>query len=87
MLHAREHETLAFLEIDVGAFEHFVRSFFQEYFQTLQFKGRIALHGRFGSVHSQRGASAAWDDEYPDSVSGSPLFFNDIFELSYSFVR
>jgi len=42
-LHAREHETLAFLEIDVRGFEHIVRTLFQEYLQTLQFKGRIAF--------------------------------------------
>ena len=85
-LHAGEHETLPFLEIDVCAFEHLVRTLFQEYFQTLQLKGRVAFYGRFGYVHSQRGASAARDDKYPDSVSGCPLLFNDVFELSYCFV-
>jgi hypothetical protein len=52
-LHAGEHETLAFLEIDARVHEHGLCPFLQEDPETLQFNGRIAHLGRFGYVHSQ----------------------------------
>jgi hypothetical protein len=85
-LHAREHKTLTFLEINVCAHQHFVRPLFQENLQPLHLKDLIAHLGRFGYVHSQRGASAARYDEYPYTVAGSSLLFNDFLELVYSTV-
>ena len=52
-LHAGEHETLAFLEIDARVHEHGLCPFLQEDPETRQFNGRIAHLGRFGYVHSQ----------------------------------
>jgi hypothetical protein len=85
-LHARKHETLPFLKIDLRAHQHFVRPLFQEHFQALHLKGLIAHLGGFGYVHSQGGASAARDNEYPYTVSGGSLFLNDFLKLIYSTV-
>ena len=85
-MHARKHKTLPFLKIDHRAHQHIAGTLFQKQFQALQLKGRIALQGSFGYVHSQRGASAARDNEYPDTVSSCSLLINSFLELSYCIV-
>ena len=82
-MRTREHKTLSFLEINARARQHFACALFQEQLQALQLKGLIAPQGGFGYVHSQRGASAARDDEYPDTVSGSSLLFDDFLKPAY----
>ena len=86
-MHARQHKTLPFLEIDLRAHQHFMSPLFQEYLQTLHLKDLIANLGGFGYVHSQGRASAARYDEYSYTVSGSSLLFNDFLELIYSSIR
>lgn len=85
--HSREHEALPLMEIDVRVHQHIVCSFLQKNFQTIQLEGRVAPQGRFGYVHSQRGASAAGDHEDSHPVSGSSLFFHYFLELCYCAVR
>ena len=82
-MHAREHEPLILLEIDVRIHEHAICPLFQKNLQTIQIDGRVARLGRFGYVHSQRWASTTRNHEYPYSVSCYPLLFNDFFELVY----
>ncbi len=69
-LHTRKNETLMLLEIDARRHQHRVGPFLEKNLQPLHFKGRIAHLGRFGYVHSQRRASAAWNNEDSHSVSG-----------------
>ncbi len=61
------------LKINARIHEHGVGPFLKENLQTIYFNGCIARLGRFGYVHSQRGASAAGNDEDPHPVSGSAL--------------
>lgn len=86
-LHTSEHKTLLFLKIDARIHKHGTCLFLQKYFQTIQLYGRIARLGCFGYVHSQRGASAAWNDEDTHAVSGSALLCNDFLELAHCTIR
>ena len=86
-LHSRKHEPLRFLEIDIRVRQHGVSPFLQKNLKAFHFEGRISPQGRFGYVHSQRGASAAGDHEDPHPVSGSSLLFHDFLELAYRAIR
>jgi hypothetical protein len=86
-LHAREHETLVLHEIDIGVHQHAVRPFLYKHLQSVHLEGHIAPQGRFGYVHSQRGASAAGDREYPHPVAVSSLLYHNFLELLYCAVR
>jgi hypothetical protein len=83
LLHAREHEALAFGEIDGRVREHLVRAVLQKHLQSALLKGHVARLGGFGYVHSQRGASAAGHEEYPNPVARCTLLGDHFLELCY----
>ncbi len=87
LLHAREHKTLSIQKIYVRVREHVMRSRLQEHPEAVLFDGHIALLGRFGYVHSQRGASAAGDEKYSHTVARGALLLNHFLELLYRTVR
>ena len=87
LLHPREHEALLLHKIDARVRKHQIRPVLQEDPEAVLLERRIALLGGFGYVHSQRGASAAGDEEYSHPVAGGALLLNDFLELLYCAVR
>ena len=87
LLHPREHEALLLHKIDARVRKHHIRPVFQEHPEAILLQGRIALLGGFGYVHSQRGASAAGDEEYSHPVAWAALLVHNLFEFIYCAVR
>src|SRR5512134_2135905 len=79
-LHAGQYESLSIHKIDRGVHEHIARLLFEEHLQTILLKRCVAHLGGFGYVHSQRRASAAGDNEYPDPVAVRSLLRDHILE-------
>lgn len=83
LFHPGQNEALSFGKIDGRVREHLVRPVFQKDLEAVLFEGHVSRLGGFGYVHSQRGASAAGDQEYPDPVSRGSLLGNHFLELAY----
>jgi hypothetical protein len=71
------------MKINVRVHEHILCPLFKKNLQAVHFEGHITPLGRFGYVHSQRRASASWNEKNPDAVSGFPLCLNNFLELAY----
>ncbi len=87
LLHAGEHETLAFQKIYVRVREHIIRPRLQEEPEAADLVGGIAGCCCLGYVHSQGGASAAGNQENPNAVSRRSLLVHNLLELVYRIVR
>jgi hypothetical protein len=74
------------MKINVCVHEHVFRSFLKENLQAIQLEGHVASLGRFGYVHSQRRASAAWNEKYPHSIASLPLGFDYFLEFTYCII-
>ena len=83
LLHTGQYETLSLGEIDDRAVQHLVRPVLQEYLQTVLLESYVARLGDFGYVHSQRGASAAGNKEYPYPVACCTLLGDHFLEFRY----
>ena len=83
LLHAGEHEALMLHKIDDCGSEHLIGPVLQKHPEAVLFEGHIARLGGFGYVHSQRGASAAGDQENPHTVARLTLLSNHFFKLNY----
>jgi hypothetical protein len=85
-LHARKHESLVFLKVDVSVGKHAHRTLLKKNPQPLHIEGSITYLRRFGYVHSQRRASATRDNKYPYPISGRSLLSDDFLEFIHCIV-
>jgi hypothetical protein len=83
LFHAGQHKTLPLCKIDDRAVKHLVRPVLQEDLQAVLLESYVARLGDFGYVHSQRGASATWDEEYPHPIACGTLLGDHFLELRY----
>lgn len=87
LLHPCDHEPAAVLKINGRVHEHSLRLHFQEHFQPVLLDRCIPRLGIVGYVHSQRGASAAGNDENAYTGASTAVLVRDEFlELRYSTV-